>query len=442
MMKNVLPVLPVTTLCWLVPAIGLANGGGYASGVGLTGTVAPFVPQGTERVQIADEKLEILLTPGGASVTVHYMMRSTAAERVSVTFGFPVERVKDPNAEAPKRPQTQPKHLRGYAVRLDGQPVKATYRRQRYGKQARGEPAIVRSLRRIEGWMISTIDFGPRQSRRLSIRYTSAYDQRGEYISDDDHSAPSIFRYRLSTGAVWHGPIARGRVTVRTLGIHLPWVRIKRPVNRFRRQGEAWSWSFTGLEPTLADDLEIHARPKLDRYGVYGDNAGRRTYYTWNRKAFYLAHRDYRVKASSELPATKRRRYPAANLKRSEKQPWCEGVEGPGVGQSIEIVPTQRLPLLALELLPGHHRSKALFARNNRPASLEIVLNGSHRFTAALADEPLEHLLVVEGYREPVKKIELVIKEVYKGSKYDDTCIAQLKLVSRLPAPPKHYGAR
>jgi hypothetical protein len=438
-MKN---VLIIQVFFCLAPALCLANGGGYAYGVRQTGTVTPFEPRGIKSVQIVDEKLDILLTPGGARVTVRYAMKNVADKKVTVTFGFPVERVTDPDSEPKKKSKTPPKHFRNYNVKLDGRAVKSAYRTERYGRTGRGKPSIVKLLRGIEGWMVSTISFDPGQRRQLLIRYASAYDQRGFSVSDDDQREASIFRYRFSTGAVWHGPIAEGRVRVRALGIHLPWVKIKRPVNRFKKRADAWTWSFSDLEPTLADDLEIHAQPAVYLYAVYDKEPGRSTYYTWNRKQFYLAHLDYRVKASSELPGQTGNRHPAANLKGPRKDPWCEGVEGAGIGQAIEIVPNKKLPLFALLIDPGHLRSEKLFTLNNRPAALEIVLNDSHRFTARLADEPLEHLIVVGRYRKQVRKIKIVIKKVYKGRSWDDTCIARVTLVSKLSSPPKHYGAR
>ena len=52
--------LALTFLLAATVATALANGGGYASGVKFTGSVAPFQPEGCEKVQIVKEHLDIL----------------------------------------------------------------------------------------------------------------------------------------------------------------------------------------------------------------------------------------------------------------------------------------------------------------------------------------------------------------------------------------------
>ncbi len=69
----------------------LANGGGYTAGVKFTGSVAPFQPEGCEKVQIRKEDLNIVLGEKSAAVTVRYEMQNVSGDAVKARFGFPVE---------------------------------------------------------------------------------------------------------------------------------------------------------------------------------------------------------------------------------------------------------------------------------------------------------------------------------------------------------------
>jgi len=114
--------------------------------------------------------------------------------------------------------------------------------------------------------MVSEMKIAKGADAVVEISYQSIYDESAMFVSDDGRTGPWLFKYRLSTGGVWHGPIKKGEVTVTVDGVNPQGVKISKPVNRFKRQGNTWVWSFENLEPTLADDLTIQARPKYEQY--------------------------------------------------------------------------------------------------------------------------------------------------------------------------------
>jgi hypothetical protein len=231
-------------------------------------------------------------------------------------------------------------------------------------------------------------------------------------------------------------------VSVVADGIPADEVEIVAPRERFKRQGDRWEWSFSELEPTLADDITISAVPAYNGYFVYGD--GRR--YLERRGSWGLRTQDFKAKASSTLPPGKTRDYGARHLADERFQaPWAEGAPGRGVGEWVELTPMKPVPLIALEVTPGFSSpgdNRRLFEANGSPTRVEILLNEEHAFTATLGDQPRGQLIPIRGYTKPVSRIRITIREVRPGTKYDDTCITHVALYERLAKPPERYGSR
>ena len=435
----------------------LANGGGYSFGVTFTGSVAPFQAAGTEKVRILEEKLDVALRSGDAVVVVRYQMKNVTDEPVAVRFGFPVEaspgsedaeymerEEENPNWEEQRRTNLSVAigQLKGYAVSAGGKPVKAEFQLEQFSTGRIKPFPGSKALHGIAGWMVSEVTFPAAATVALEIRYSADHAGAYTFVSDDSRESARTFVYRLSTGAVWNGTIAKGTVSVVADGIPADEVEIVAPRDRFKRQGDRWEWSFSDLEPTLADDISIRAVPEYKGYFVYGD--GRR--YLERRGSWGRWTQDFKAKASSTLPAGKTRDYAAEHLADERFQaPWAEGAPGNGVGERIELAPAKPVPLIALQITPGFSApgdDRKLFDANGTPTRVEIVLNEEHAFTATLGDQPRGQLIPILGYTKPVSRIRITIREVRPGTKYEDTCITRVALYERLAKAPEHYGSR
>ena len=449
----------VACLC-LIPLLtwsgaALANGGGYSFGVRFTGGVAPFQASGTEKVRILEEKLDVALRRGDAGVAVRYLMKNVTDQPATVKFGFPVEA--DPgsdgeegflDAESLTPSQRRQlltgaiQQLKGYTVTADGAPVRAEFQPEQFSTGRIKPFPGSKALQGIAGWMVSEVAFPASTTVALEIRYSADHAGSSTYVSDDSRESARSFVYRLSTGAIWNGTIAKGMVTVVADGIPADEVEIVAPRERFKRQGDQWAWSFSGLEPTLADDITIRAVPAYNGYLVYGD--GRR--YVERRQSWGLRTQSYKATASSTLPRGKTRDYGAQHLADERFQaPWAEGVPGLGVGEWVELSPTRSVPLIALEIAPGFSSpgdGRKLFEANGSPTRVEIILNEEHAFIATLGDQPRSQLIPILGYTKPVSRIRITIREARPGTKYGDTCISSVALYERLAKAPEHYGSR
>jgi hypothetical protein len=399
-----------------------------------------------------EEKLDVALRRSTAAVVVRYRTLNTTSAPVRVRFGFPVE-ASDPQAEhydeepspAQKRDSLLQaiKQLHDYTVTLDGKAVPSKYEIEPFATGAIPAFAGSEVLKGVAGWMVSDVTFPAGAPATLEIRYTALHGVDATYVSDDVSLGAPSFSYRLSTGAVWSGTIAKGTVTLRADGIPADEVRIETPLDRFKRVGDQWVWEFSDLEPTLADDITVRAVPGVDREWVYDEEARARgvLIYLQRRGVWAEGHQRFKAKASSTLKPAKSHNFEAAHLAEEKAEaPWSEGVAGDGIGEWVELRPDRSSPLLALEITPGF--VGALFKANGRPSTVEILLNGEHRFTAGLEDVPEPQLIPVLGYTKPVSTLRITILEVRPGSRYRDTCITRAVLYDRLPAEPARHGAR
>lgn len=436
----------------LIAAAGLgtawANGGGYSrGGVSETGTVRGFSPSGTETVRIVDEQLTIKLGPESANVEVRYILKNVG-KASSVRFGFPVEELDEMNEmdeeEGQKKAVTRssPEYCRDYKVEVGGKAIAAKFEAETDAAKERDEQRIG-----LKGWLVSKVEFDAGEEKTMTIRYNADYPFYAMSVSDDERANARIFRYRISTGAAWEGPIEKGRVVISPAGVRPEEVTVLKPVNRFKKEGADWVWEFTDLEPSLADDIEVEAVPAADTFYSRSEDGGYAEggmAFTERKGNWYVAHTNYDVKASSTLAPSGGKTYDAANLKSTEQNVWCEGAKGSGVGEWLEITPEVAQPLRSIKIVPGYVNwdDETLFKKNGRPKKLEVVINGDHKFDATLADRSDEQEIAILGYEEPVKSIRLTAKEVYPGAKYEDMCIAKVSLEAKLKKKPNVTPAR
>jgi hypothetical protein len=417
-----------------------ANGGGYVrGGIENTGDVSGFEPKATENIRILDEKLTIGLGPTEADVEVRYLMRNMTGKKVKVRFGFPVEESFDDDNTMGYEPETKPKardgkklaYCRNYQITAAGKPVKATWQ---------GETTEIKGpqLKGVAGWLISELTFAANEEKPVMIRFQSVYPTDVWSMSESGTRSAGLFRYRLSTAACWNGTIGAGRIVLKPKGIDPSWLRVIKPVNRFRNEGGNLVWTFENLEPTLADDFEIEARPKTDFHSAQSQ-AKEQTHaeYIERRQQWTMAHSNYQVKASSTLSPEGNINYHPENIRLPWSEMWCEGAEGPGVGEWLELVPEVAKPLAAISIKPGCFKSEALFAANARPKRMRIELNGEHTFTVEIPDTRDEFEFPVSNYKKPVKSIRLTFEDVWPGNRFEDLCVTSVRLHVRLDKKPK-----
>lgn len=127
---------------------------------------------------------------------------------------------------------------------------------------------------------------------------------------------------------------------------------------------------------------------------------------------------------------------------------WVEGAKGDGIGEWIRIEinghreshTTQPFSIWTVGVIPGYAKNQKIWEANNRVKKALLVIyspdsfGGKNTWSAfrlhfidknamQLFDIPVEYI----GRNMPMKKtVWFMIEEIYKGNKYDDTCISEL----------------
>lgn len=111
------------------------------------------------------------------------------------------------------------------------------------------------------------------------------------------------------------------------------------------------------------------------------------------------------------------------------KTSWQEGVDGDGIGESVHLKLAKQYMVKYMSFRLGNWNSSEYYEYNNRPKELEITA-GDVTQTVTFPDGQVEYW--VEFSKEyPVSEIDVVIRSVYEGSKWDDTCIAEIGIYGK-----------
>ena len=103
---------------------------------------------------------------------------------------------------------------------------------------------------------------------------------------------------------------------------------------------------------------------------------------------------------------------------------WVEGVEGNGQGQILEIAFEKKIMIDAIEVMPGYFDQK-YWQRNNRIRELKVSFDSqSEPISLTFTDDMVSQRISIE--LAVVKSAEFEIAGTFKGTSWDDTCIAEI----------------
>lgn len=144
--------------------------------------------------------------------------------------------------------------------------------------------------------------------------------------------------------------------------------------------------------------------------------------------------------ASSTLAPQGKYNYAASNIHDlNYSTAWVEGVKGYGIGEWVEYtLPADNPRITEIGIANGLIRTKKAWTENSRVKVLEVSVNGKPHAMLYLKDVYAEQWFGVPtiGYDDrddseklsnmPPIKIRFTIRDVYKGTKYDDTAITEI----------------
>jgi hypothetical protein len=257
-----------------------------------------------------------------------------------------------------------------------------------------------------------------------SAEYSNVYGGLKRYV-----------KYILTTGALWHEDIDNVRVNIYIEDIppqelygyrlslygyeeaEIPGISFSPEANRVDET--FYYMEFKNIEPDF--DIKI-TLPRLLKY---------------------------RVEASSELEGSSSYSYSAENI--SDYDPstsWVEGVRGDGIGEFVDMDLRTYYGKEGAEyffekigIINGFAENSNLFNSNNRVKTLKLTYEYCDSYddrdiTESVSFE-LQDTMDMQYYRFdkplPIEHIKITIEDVYSGTRWDDTCIAEFQL---FPAHP------
>lgn len=110
---------------------------------------------------------------------------------------------------------------------------------------------------------------------------------------------------------------------------------------------------------------------------------------------------------------------------------WVEGVAGPGIGESITLTFPDVIEVHRISLDVGYDRDEDVFFANNRIRKATLTFSNGEQVELEFADT--RGLQTVPLVRAPGPNIETLfvtisIEDVYPGTEYDDTCLAEVEV--------------
>jgi hypothetical protein len=110
---------------------------------------------------------------------------------------------------------------------------------------------------------------------------------------------------------------------------------------------------------------------------------------------------------------------------------WAEGVSGSGVGEWLELQFPGTVEVHSIALDVGYDQDQDIFSANNRIKRATFIFSSGEQVTLDFSDS--RGLQTIPLVRAPgpninTTSVRMVINEVYPGSRYDDTCLAEIEV--------------
>lgn len=106
---------------------------------------------------------------------------------------------------------------------------------------------------------------------------------------------------------------------------------------------------------------------------------------------------------------------------------WVHGSKGTGVGSAITIVFDRARPIDEMTVTNGYAKNADIFRKNSRVRTLELLYSTGETATVRLSDHMRQQTLSLPKVAE-AQWVQVRIVDVYRGSRYTDTAISELRL--------------
>lgn len=142
------------------------------------------------------------------------------------------------------------------------------------------------------------------------------------------------------------------------------------------------------------------------------------------------------IKSSSTLLGRTKPYHVREIMDNDLKTAWVEGKPDDGVGEWVEFTFDPEIILERISLINGYTRSETLYQANNRVKKIRISFDDGTYLDQELKDGELKPQTITLPEAKQIRTLRLTVLETYKGSKFNDTCISEIKFdYSHIPEP-------
>ena len=182
----------------------------------------------------------------------------------------------------------------------------------------------------------------------------------------------------------------------------------------------------TNDEMLILAGAQVKENNEIDNILLFSTTAG----FTEHSRPFIwpMFHFEVRrkYKDSTSYLKEKTKEYPVENLcEFVVDTPWVEAAKGDGIGEGFTIVNDRNKTYPYLLIMNGYisYEKPYLYKQNNRIKKIKVTgLKSGNSAILDILDTPHPQTVDISFITEP-EDIRIEIADVYKGTKYDDTCL-------------------
>lgn len=104
---------------------------------------------------------------------------------------------------------------------------------------------------------------------------------------------------------------------------------------------------------------------------------------------------------------------------------WVEGAGGNGIGENVTLTYDGTYLMQGFRIRNGYQKKSDLYTKNARPKTIELIFSDGSAQEFGLADSGLTEQEIQLSAPVNSSSVTLVIRDVYPGTKYEDTAITE-----------------
>ena len=288
-------------------------------------------------------------------------------------------------------------------------------------------------LNKTKGWCVTEpIRFKRNNETSIVLEYSAFMEYEDELYSKSPLTEFSDRKltYYFSPAGYWEGNVSKVNIVL-DLGPYKSFAKIVSP-SGYKKNMNNVVWSLNDVDFSKMSKLDVVLPSNIVSSYALGE---------WNKTAPEYLRIPLKAKASSTLESNRGITYESDNVTDGRMDTaWCEGVEGAGEGQWIEVIQSSKkfenyCDLHGIVITPGYLKNQKTYLNNARIKKVRVSSCDNtieHDFDISLPEYFITSpYLISNAILDFIKTSEcfkVTILEVEKGI-FEDSCISEIAVV-------------